>query len=158
MKKALPLKRESTPPPRAPHDNPGNIRYSPRPKANPASVSRQGRTIALCAIVREPASVRTGRALTGASRRIFGNQGGIPQSRPTGGFVHGGKRLFYSEPPPFQEDPAGRSANRNGGPEMRLELRRIFSCSEGRRTLKTTRTMFLARGPPRRGPKQYVSN
>lgn len=41
-----------------------------RQKRNPPSVLRQGRTVAF-ATAREPASLRTDRALTGAARRIF---------------------------------------------------------------------------------------
>ena len=52
-----------------------------RGKCNPPTVPRQGRTIAF-AIVREPASLRTGRALTGAVRWILlWGRGEHPKSR-----------------------------------------------------------------------------
>lgn len=49
--------------------------FPPLAKNNPPSNSRQGRAAA-CAAAREPPSLRTGRTLTGAVRRIVGNQGG----------------------------------------------------------------------------------
>lgn len=52
-----------------------------RQKRNPPSVPRQGRAVAK-ATAREPASLRTGRALTGAARRIFmWRRGRHPKSR-----------------------------------------------------------------------------
>lgn len=52
-----------------------------RQKRNPPSVPRQGRAVAF-ATAREPASLRTGRALTGAARRIFmWRRGRHPKSR-----------------------------------------------------------------------------
>lgn len=49
--------------------------FPPPAKNNPPSNSRQGRA-AVYTAAREPPSLRTGRALTGAVRRIVGNQGG----------------------------------------------------------------------------------
>ena len=52
-----------------------------RQERNPPSVPRQGRAVAF-ATAREPASLRTGRALTGAARRIFmWRRGRHPKSR-----------------------------------------------------------------------------
>jgi len=86
----------------------------PHLERDPPHVPSQGRTIA-GAIVREPASLRTGRALTGAVRRIIGSQGeNTPKAAVPAAFAileAGWPAGNASSPPaPRRQPAAGRTA------------------------------------------------
>lgn len=101
----------------------------------------------LNAISREPASLRTGRALTGAVRRIFMlSRGKHPKSRPVGGSCQrgeGGRNAVTAQRPAGV--PAPPQANGGGGGlEMRLKLRLIFTFYIWRYDMKRTASLILA--------------